>query len=210
MRLKLTFAAALLTVPALAQKYEFGVQGGGSLYQSKEISNSRGSADAGFSQGWSAGFTVGHNMYTHVGGEIRYSYLHNKMKLTSGGTSASFGGEAHAIHYDFLIHATERSARVRPYVALGGGVKIYRGTGAEQAFQPLSNVAVLTKTQEPQGLASFGGGVKVKISERTVFRFDVHDYLTPFPKKVITPVTGSGVSGWLNNIVPTAGLTFTF
>jgi hypothetical protein len=69
---------------------------------------------------------------------------------------------------------------------------------------------VLTRTQESQGLASFGAGVKVKISDRMWFRFDVHDYLTPFPKKVITPATGSGVSGWLNNIVPTAGLTFTF
>jgi hypothetical protein len=209
MRHNLIFAAALLTVPALAENYEFGVQGGASIYQSKQISNARGSADAGFSPGWVAGITLGHNMYRHVGGEIRYGYLRNEMKLTSGGTSAKFGGEAHAIHYDFLIHTADLSARVRPYVAVGGGVKIYRGTGAEQAFQPLSTVAVLTKTQEPQGMGSFGAGVKVKMSNKMWFRFDVHDYLTPFPKKVITPV-GDGVSGWLNNIVTTAGITFTF
>jgi hypothetical protein len=209
MRHILIFAAAVLTVPALAQKYEFGIHGGASIYQSKQISNSRGSADAGFSPGWVAGFTLGHNMYSHVGGEIRYSYLHNKMKLDSGGTKATFGGEAHAIHYDFLLHTADTAARVRPYVAVGAGVKLYRGTGAEQAFQPLSTIAVLTKTQDPQGMASFGGGVKVKMSDKMWFRFDVHDYLTPFPKKVIAPVNG-GVSGWLNNIVTTAGLTFTF
>ena len=209
MRTNLILAAALVTVPALAQRYEVGVQGGISIYQSKQISNARGSVDAGFSNGWTAGITVGHNMYSHVGGEIRYGYLHNEMKLSSGSTTAKFGGESHVIHYDFLIHTADTSARVRPYVAVGGGVKIYRGTGAEQAFQPLSNIAVLTKTQEPQGMASFGAGVKVKMSDRLWFRLDVHDYLTPFPKKVITPV-GGAVSGWLNNIVPTAGLTFTF
>jgi opacity protein-like surface antigen len=210
MRQKLIFAAALLTVPALAENYEFGVHGGMSIYQSKQISSSRGSADAGFSPGWVAGFTIGHNMYNHIGGEIRYNYLRNGMKLTSGSTATKFGGESHTIHYDFLIHTNDASARVRPYVAAGGGVKIYRGTGAEQAFQPLSTVAVLTKTQEPQVLGTFGGGVKVKMSNKMWFRLDARDYLTPFPKKVITPVTSSGVSGWLNNIVTTAGVTFTF
>jgi len=210
MRLILTFAAAVLAVPALAQKYEFGVNGGASFYQSKQVSNTRGSADAGFSPGWIVGVTIGHNMYSHIGGELRYSYVKNGMKLTSGNAKATFGGEAHAIHYDLLIHSRDTAARVRPYVAVGAGAKIYRGTGAEQAFQPLSDIAILTKTNEPQGLVSFGGGVKVKIAEKMWFRFDVRDYLTPFPKKVITPATGSSVSGWLNNIVPTAGLTFTF
>jgi hypothetical protein len=210
MRDKLILAAALLSVPALAENYEFGVHGGASIYQTKQISNARGSADAGFSPGWVAGFTLGQNMYSHVSGEVRYGYLRNAMKLTSGGTAAKFGGESHAIHYDFLIHTRDMSSRIRPYVAVGGGVKIYRGTGAEQAFQPLSTIAVLTKTQEPQAMGSFGGGVKVKMSNKTWFRFDVHDYLTPFPKEVITPVTGTKVSGWLNNIVTTAGITFTF
>lgn len=210
MRLILTFAAAVLTVPAIAQKYEFGIQGGVSIYQSKQISNARGSADAGFSTGWTAGVTLGHDMYEHIGGEVRYSYLDNDMKLTSGGTTVKFGGQAHAIHYDLLIHGTGTKSHIRPYVAIGGGAKVYRGTGAEQAFQPLSNIAILTKTQEVQGMASVGAGVKVRISDKLTFRLDVHDYLTPFPKKVITPFTGSTVSGWLNNIVPTAGLTFTF
>jgi hypothetical protein len=210
MRLKIAFAAVMLAVPAIAQKYEFGVFGGTSIYQSKQISNSRGSADAGFSPGWTAGVTVGQNMYRHVGGEVRFTYLNNQMKLDSGGTTAKFGGESYAIHYDVLVYGGETSSRFRPYVAAGGGAKIYRGTGAEQAFQPLSNIGILTKTQEAQGLVSFGGGVKVQMSDRMWFRFDVHDYLTPFPKKVITPGIGSSVSGWLNNIVPTAGLVFTF
>jgi len=149
-------------------------------------------------------------MYERIGGEVRYSYLDNAMKLTSGQATAKFGGQAHAIHYDLLIHGTGPASRMRPYIAFGGGAKIYRGTGAERAFQPLSNIAILTKTQETQGLASVGAGIKYRVSDKMWFRLDVHDYLTRFPKKVITPVTGSGLSGWLNNFVPTAGLTFTF
>src|SRR4030095_2250105 len=98
MRPLLALAVAMFTVPAFAQKYEFGLQGGVGIYFSQQISNLRGSADAGFSPGWTAGLTLGNNMYKHVGGEIRYSYLNNGMKLTSGGTAAKFAGEAHAIH----------------------------------------------------------------------------------------------------------------
>ena len=210
MRKSLIIAAVALAVPVFAQKYEVGIQGGASIYQSKQITNARGSVDAGFRPGWTAGVTVGQDMYDHVGGELRYSYLHNASKLTSGSAEAKFGGHSHAIHYDLLIHTRDRESNVRPYVAVGGGAKIYQGTGAEQAFQPLSDIAILTKTSDVKGLLSFGAGVKVKLKDSMWFRVDVHDYITPFPKKVITPGAGSSVGGWLNNIVTTAGLTFTF
>lgn len=210
MRIAYLLTAALVALPALAQKYEFGVHGGVSLYGKKTVTNARGNADAGFKNGYAAGFTVGNNMYKHLGGEIRYTFLHNELKLEGGSAKAAFGGQAHAIHYDLLLHATGTDSAVRPYVAFGGGVKHYRGTGAEQAFQPLSNIAILTKTTDTKGMASVGGGVKLKMTDRIWLRFDVHDYLTPFPKNVITPASGSSVSGWLNNIVGTGGITFTF
>jgi hypothetical protein len=149
-------------------------------------------------------------MYKHIGGEIRYTFLQNDMKLKSGSTEATFGSQAHAVHYDFLIHARGLDSPVRPYVAFGGGIKYYRGTGSEQPFQPLSNIAILTKTSDTQGLASVGGGVKIKMTNKVWLRLDVHDYLTPFPKNIIVPNSGSSVSGWLNNIVGTGGITFTF
>lgn len=201
---------ALFAIPAAAQNYEAGILGGGSYYQSKSVSNPRGDADAGFSTGWGAAFILGHNQYEHVGGEIRYTYLHNKMKLSSGNQSADFGAESHSIHYDFLIHSAPRDAKMRPYVAFGAGVKQYRGTGTENAFQPLSTIAILTKTSEVKALASVGGGVKIRLSPRMHLRFDVHDYLTPFPKEVITPANGSSVGGWVNNIVGMAGIGFNF
>src|SRR5688572_12992344 len=105
--------AAAAALPAIAQRHDFGIHGGGSLYQKKTITNPRGTADAGFSTGWLAGFTAGQDMYEHIGGEIRYSYLNNKMKLESGSAKATFSGQAHAIHYDILIHGAGREAPVR-------------------------------------------------------------------------------------------------
>lgn len=194
----------------MAQNYEFGVHGGASLFQKKTITNPTANADASFSMGYGGGFTLGHNQYERVGGEIRYNFLVNKMKLKSGSTEAEFDGQTHTFHYDFLLHTADRGAKVRPYVAVGGGIRQYRGTGTETAFQPLSNIAILTKTQDVKPVLSVGGGVKYALSEKMALRVDVHDYITPFPKEVITPATNSSVSGILNNIVASVGLTFTF
>src|SRR5262249_32680194 len=105
---------------------------------------------------------------------------------------------------------TGSEATVRPFVSAGGGVKIFRGTGTEQAFQPLSNFALLTKAQDLTGLLSVGAGFKVRIAEHVALRLEVHDYLTPFPNKIITPAANAKVSGWLQDIVPMAGLAFTY
>lgn len=206
-----TAAAVLIAVPAFGQKYEFGVAAGGSIYNSRQVTNSTlGSADAGFNPGWAASVNIGNNMYSHIGGELRYTYEHNEAKLESGSTKATFGSAANVIHYDLLFHATPVSANVRPYVAVGGGVKWFTGTGTEVTAQPLSNIALLTKTTQVVGLFSGGFGVKFRISNRLLFRADVHDYLTPFPDKVIAASPGSSKPGGIiNNIVFTGGITLT-
>jgi hypothetical protein len=58
-------------------------------------------------------------------------------------------------------------------------------------------------------MASVGGGVKFNIAKSTTLRLEVHDYLTPFPSKLIAPVSGS-VGGWLQDIVVSAGISFSF
>ena len=86
----------------------------------------------------------------------------------------------------------------------------YRGTGTQVVFQPLSNFALLSQDQDLTALVSAGGGVKIKLASRLVLRLEVHDFLTPFPKQVITPAANAKVSGWLQDIVPMAGLGFAF
>jgi hypothetical protein len=204
-----TLTAALGVLPAFGQNFEFGVAGGGSFYQSKTITNSRGNADAGFNNGFAVGGQVGHNMYSHLGGEFRYMYLQNDAKLSSGGTTVAFGSSAHVLHYDFLYHFADRSASIRPYVALGAGIKYFKGTGSEVVAQPLGNIALLTKTNETKGLVSVGGGLKFRLTDSVILRLDVHDYLSPFPSKIITPAANSASpGGWVNNIVVSGGVSF--
>jgi len=203
------FFTALVSV-AFAQKWEVGAGVGGSFYTTQDYKNASAAAKAGLSDGLAASLWLGNNSSSLVGGELRYDYEKTDLKLSSGATSVSFGAETHAFHYDFLLHFTPRGARVRPFVAGGGGVKLYRGTGKEAAFQPLSNFALLTKTNETKGLLSVGAGIKVAISHAWQLRLEAHDYITPFPKSVIAPAQGAKTSGWLQDFVVMAGLSVTF
>jgi hypothetical protein len=132
------------------------------------------------------------------------------LKLSGNGSDVSFKGMSHAIHYDFLYSPAARRSKVQPFVAAGAGVKLYRGTGKEQAYQPLSNFAYLTRTQDLRPLIAAGGGFKYRVGEHMFFRAEIRDYITPFPKKVITPAPGAKVSGWLQDFVPMFGLSFSF
>jgi hypothetical protein len=214
MRTFYTFLLVLAAVPAYAQRYDFGLHGGFSLYTDRTVTATAagGTAEgkAGFSTGPAVGFTLGNSMYDLLGGEVRYTYLRNDLKITGSGQEVKFGGEAHTVHYDLLFHTSRIESRVRPYVAVGGGAKFYRGTGAENPFQPQSNLAILTRTSEVRPMISVGGGLKFAISERMFFRVDVHDFLTQIPTKVITPAPGASLSGWIHNFVPTAGIAFRF
>ena len=209
--LPVTFFVVLAAAPAaLAQKWEVGVAGGGNFYTSKSFTNPLGNADAKLANGFIVSGWLGNNSGRLLGGELRYDYEQSSLQLSSGGTNVSFGAHTQAVHYDFLLNFAGREARVSPFVAAGAGVKVYSGTGREQAFQPLSNIALLTKTNQLKPMISLGGGVKFRISSAIQFRAEVHDYLTPFPNSVIAPAQGSKVGGWLSDFVAQAGLAWTF
>jgi hypothetical protein len=205
------FAALVCAPAAMAQKWEVGVGVGGAFYTSQTFTNAIGSANASLNNGLVASAWLGSNTRAHFGGEIRYDFEHTNLRLTSGGSNATFGAVTHAIHYDVLWHFASDEASVRPFVAAGAGVKMFSGTGTEIPNQPLAGIGLLTKTNQTTPLISFGGGVKFHIGNRIQLRVEVHDYLTPFPTKVIAPSLGSkGGSGWLMDFVPMAALSFTF
>ena len=204
-------ALALVTAPAaLAQKWEFGGGAGGGFYTSQDISAPAGNAKAKFASNVAASAWIANNNGTFFGGELRYDWQKGDAQLTSGGTKANFAALTHALHYDFLLHFAPRSSPVRPYVAAGGGFKLFQGTGEEVVFQPLSRVGLLTRTTEIKPLVSVGAGVKVKIAPKVALRAEVHDFLSPFPDQVIAPSTGATVGGWVHDFVVTFGLSFLF
>lgn len=203
-------AVLALAPAAMAQKWELGAGVGGSTYLSHDVKNGGTTAQAGLETNVAASVWLDENSQGRWGGEARYDYERGDLKLTSGNTKAAFGAESHAMHYDFLVQSGGRESRARIFLAAGGGVKIYRGTGAEQPFQPLSQFALLTKTTDLRPLVSVGAGVKWQISHAVQIRLEVHDYATPFPKEVITPNLNSSVGGWLHNLVPMGGISYTF
>jgi hypothetical protein len=207
MMTRIMFLLTAAAAASYAQQWEFGGLGGGSFLNHVGVTAPAGSATAGFSNGAAFGGFVGYNSYKHIGGEIHYSYLPTSLKLSANGSEATFSGNSHAIHYDIVFRTTKKESKAQGYVAVGGGVKIFRGTGTEHASQNLSNYGYLTKTQEFKPMGTVAVGVKVKLAPRVFLRTEIRDYITPFPTQVITPPAGVKYGSILNDLVPMAGIS---
>jgi hypothetical protein len=204
-------ALAVFAAPAVdAQQWEVGALAGGGFFLNKTVERSGSSATAGFRPGLAAGGWIGHNGTGRFGGEIRYLFGHSAMKVANGSGNVTFGAQSHTIHYDVLIHTNSREDRVRPYVAIGGGMRGFLGTGTERAIQPLSQFAILTRTHQWMPLLTFGGGVKFQFGSRLLARVELRDYVTAFPKDVILPAPGARLKGWLHSLTPLFGISYVF
>jgi hypothetical protein len=200
--LVLTVAAAA----SFAQQWEFGGAGGGGFLNSVPVSGGIGSATAGFQTGAAFGGYVGYSQYKHIGGELRYAYLQSNLRLKSGGSEATFSGMSHVVHYDLIFKTTRNTGKVQLFAAVGGGMKVFRGTGKEAAYQPLNQFGYFTKTQTMKPMASVGGGVKFAISKKVFIRTEIRDYITSFPTQIITPAPGVKYGSILNDLVPMVGI----
>jgi hypothetical protein len=206
----LRFSLLILAAAAAAsaQQWEVGGAVGGSFLPGVTASGPSGSATAGFKSGITAGAFIGQNLYRHLSGEIRYNFMQSDLKLASGGTTAAFSGNTHAIYYDLRFHTSRRESHAEWYAAVGGGMKIFRGTGTESAYQPLSQFAYLTKTQAVKPMLSAGAGVKFRLTPHMSLRTEVRDFFTPFPKELITPAPGVKVGRFLHDFVPMVGISY--
>jgi hypothetical protein len=191
-------------------QWEVGALGGFGYARGLSVSGPAGSATPGFANGGAIGVFGGNDMYERWSGEVRYFYRFSDLKLSSGGTNLSFGAHTHVIHPDFLAHFAPREARVRPFIAFGAGVKFVQGTGIESAGQPLGRLAALTHTSELLAFGDVGAGVKVSLSKSVRLRVEVRDYISPKPTKVMAAAPGATLSGVLNDIVGSAGISFVF
>jgi len=197
---------ALMAPVCFAQGWEIGALAGGGIGRDATY----GSALGGVAPGPAFGVSLGEDWGDRLGGEIRYAFLLQELRLTSGATDVKYGAQSHALHYQLMVYAGQRSSKVRPYALGGGGYKGYIGTGQEVAYRPLMDQALLTKTSEWKPMAVAGGGIKVAISPRLSLRLEVSDQMTPAPKKVITPAAGVKASGWIHDIVPMVALVYRF
>ena len=190
------------------QQWEFGGNVGGSFLPMLPVSSPAGSASAGFQPGFAAGVFVGQRYSDRISGEVRYNFFDNAMKLSSGSQDTTFSSNAHALYYDVLLKTRERESRTQFFAIVGGGMKIYRGTGAEQAYQPLYQFAYLTHTQKVEPMASVGAGVKFRLGPHVAMRAEIRDFITPFPKALITPAPGAKIGSFLNDFVPMVSISY--
>jgi len=205
--LPLVFLAAS---SCFAQDWSLGGAAGFGIYHDATINDGSASAQAGFAPRIAASAVLGQNIGNYFGGELRYTFRDGESELKSSGQQANMDAIAHAVHYDVLVYATPRDRKVRPYAAVGGGIKYYMATGNENPVQPLTNFAFLTHANEVEGLVSAGGGLKISINEHVLVRVDFRYYGTPLPEKLFGPAPGARISGWLHDFVPMAGIDWTF
>lgn len=201
---------AVTLAPAMfAQRWEVGGGGGGGFYTSESVTAAAGSASAKIDSNVAASMWLGNMIGDHMGGELRGDFQLGSLDVNQGGQSATFAARSYAFHYDLLWHFAHYGTKIRPFVAAGAGIKVYQGTGSQVAYQPVSNFALLTQAQDLTPLISAGAGVKVQLTPHLQLRAELHDYLTTFPKQVISPAQGAKVGGWLQDFVPTVGLSYT-
>ncbi len=201
----------LLAAPlCLAQNWELGGFIAYGVYRNGSIDSFAGTAVAGIRNRFAAGAVLGQDMYEHISGEVRYTYHDGDPFLKSGGVSTNLQGQSHALHYDLLLHAWPREARLRPFVAIGAGIKEYVVTGPDNPFQPLHAIGVVISSNDLKFIFDAGFGVKYSLSDHLVARFDFRDYITPFPKKVLVPAPFATASGLLHQFTPMFGLSYRF
>jgi hypothetical protein len=203
-----TLILAAMGAACFGQQWEFGGSAGGGFLNSVPVSGAVGTATAGFQTGAAFGGYVGFNQSQHIGGEIRYNFLQSNLSLKSGGADASFSGVSHVLAYEVIFKTNRQEGRVQLFAAVGGGMKIFRGTGAEAAYQPLSQFGYFTRTQTVKPMASVGGGVKIALTNKMFLRTEFRDYITAFPTQIITPAPGAKYGTLLHDFVPMVGLGF--
>jgi len=192
------------------QQWEVGGSAGWGHYRDVNVTTATATGKAGFAPGIAFGAVVGNQMNRWVGGEARYTFRSDDLRVSSGSVKATSQAQSHAAHYDVLVHATKTESSVRPFAAIGAGAKIYRSTGPQSLAQPLRNLVVMARGTEAQPLVSAGGGVKISMSRHAILRLDARDYFTPRPSNLLVTPATTKVGGWMHDFVFLVGISTVF
>lgn len=188
--------------------FELGGTIGYGVYRNTSVNAPAGTATAGFHNAFSAGAFFGEDLYQHLSGELRYTFQDGDPFVSAGGMMGTIQGQSHAVHYEFLLHPTRRSSKIRPYFAVGAGIKDYRTNGPAPVPQPLPQIVTLAPRHDDVGLFTAGVGVRYRLTNRMYLRGDFLDYLTPFPKQLFVPAANGADRGYLHQFTPSLGISF--
>ena len=146
------------------------------------------------SNGWRFGFRMTINTKSHFGHEAGYNYVRPNWNYSG----ATYGTAAHQGFYDFLAYATPQGSKVRPFVAGGVGFTnfILPGSSVSQGGGKMKF-----------GL-NYGGGVKVKITDKWLMRMDFRQYASPKPDFADFGVVLPPPQGWIKMNEVSLGVAF--
>jgi len=194
-RLLLPALAFVFSTTAWAQSGDIFFNYGRSLLSNNGIGSfsATGSKDDyQLDDGFRFSFRFGLNGEGHMGHEFGYAY--NRSHLISGG--ADLGGMAiHQGGYNFLLYATPDGSKIRPFAT--GGLHFSN-------FVPPGSSATSGGGSTKFGV-NYGGGVKVKVSDKFAIRLDVRRYETKKPNFGLLLN-----DGWLHQLEISAGFGIYF
>lgn len=179
---------------ASAQIIEFGVGGGASRLTNNTLATLTAGPPpltAYLQNGWRLNFRLGINPYSHFGYEAGYSYV--RANLNYAGQEVKEA--AHQGTFALLGYLTPEGTRVRPFFA--GGVQF--------STFPYPGYSVSQGANETKFGINYGTGIKAKVSDRWLVRFDFRQYLSPKPDFGLAPAKPQG---WLRMNEISMGVSF--
>jgi opacity protein-like surface antigen len=151
------------------------------------------SSDIALTDGFHFGFRGGFNSGDHLGYEMGYMYNRTNLKFNDAGGQQE-GMAYHQVAFNGLYYLTGSDAKFRPFVTGGVGFTNYAPPGSSAAYGGGSTKLGF----------NYGGGLKVKLTDRFGLRVDIRQATTPKPFGL--PLA----SGWLRENEISAGFGIFF
>jgi opacity protein-like surface antigen len=179
------FLLLLLTIPAWSQALEMAVGGGVSRLSNAGLGkidpNSTQQDDYSLKGGFRIVMRMTFNSGQFTGHETGYAYNRTQLVQHGEGTTSQTGMALPQGFYTYLLYPTREGSRIRPFAT--GGVHFAN-------FVPPGSSATSGGGSTKFGV-NYGGGLKIRVSERFQLRFDARQYRTPKPFNLINP------GGWI-------------
>jgi hypothetical protein len=180
------FLLFLFALPAFSQALE--IAGGGGITRLINTGLGQVTADSPQPNDYSLkdGYRINMRMTTNAGDRTghEFGYAYNRAQLVTHNGDGSTSEQGMAIHqgfYNYLLYGTREGSKIRPFIAGGLHFNNYVPPGASA-----SNGGGSTKFG-----VNYGGGLKIRVSEKFLIRFDARQYTNPKPFDLIN----SG--GWI-------------
>ena len=174
------FGAAAVS-SAWAQSAEIGVTGGYGRFRDNGLFESPvfgGPADRyEIDNGVRIGARLAFNNWNRFGYEFAYAWQHGGLSLLGPDVSNQLVREdlgsvsIQNVYFNLTAHATGNDSLFRPFVTGGGGFS---------TFFPPGTSSLSGRGDTKYGF-NYGGGLKVRLSDKFGLRFDVRDHVTGKP-----------------------------